>query len=63
MKPHRMPESLRQRHEVVATFGQAQMIRTLDGKCQLKGGTDVDRQKAKEWMVSFLPEALQYLER
>jgi hypothetical protein len=62
MKRNRLPESLRNRNEVVATFGQAQLIRTLNGECQLKGGTEPHRLKAKEWVAMFVPEALRYLE-
>jgi len=50
-------ESLRPREEVVATFGEAQLIRGQDGKCELRGGTPGDRQEAKEWILMFWHEA------
>ena len=43
--------------EVVAYFGQAQLIRYLDGKAELKGGTKEDQQTAREWMAMFWHEA------
>jgi hypothetical protein len=61
MKRNRLPESLWKRDEVIATFGQVQLIRTRDGKCQLKGGTKADRPKARKWVAMFVPEALRYL--
>jgi hypothetical protein len=44
--------------EVVAIFGQAQLIRYLDGKVELKGGTKEDRLAAKEWISLFWHEAV-----
>lgn len=51
-------ESLRPNDEVVARFGEAQLIRGQDGKCELRGGTPGDRQKAKEWISMFWHEAI-----
>jgi hypothetical protein len=44
--------------EVVAGWGQAQLIRYLDGKVELKGGTKEDRLAAQEWMALFWHEAV-----
>ncbi len=44
--------------EVVATWGQAQLIRYLDGKLELRGGSDQDRTEAKEWLSLFWHEAV-----
>jgi hypothetical protein len=41
------------RGEVVAAWGEAQLIRFLDGKCELRGGSKEDRAEAKEWMSLF----------
>jgi hypothetical protein len=47
MKMKRMLELLRPQEELIASFGQAQLVRTLDGKTEFRGGTAEDRQKAK----------------
>ena len=39
--------------EVVASFGQAQLVRFLDGKHTLRGGSNGDRSAAKEWISLF----------
>ncbi len=44
---------LRDRVEVIATFGQAQLVRTLDLKYELRGGTKEDRIAAREWISFF----------
>jgi len=41
---------------LIASFGQAQLARTLDGKSELRGGTAEDRQKAREWISMFWQE-------
>ena len=41
---------------MIASFGQAQLARTLDGKSELRGGTAEDRQKAREWISMFWHE-------
>jgi hypothetical protein len=44
--------------EVVAYFGQARLIKFLDGKLELRGGSDEDRAEAREWMSLFWHEAV-----
>jgi hypothetical protein len=44
--------------EVIAHFGQARLIRHLDGKLELKGGSRGDRTEAREWMSLFWHEAV-----
>jgi hypothetical protein len=44
--------------EVVASWGEAQLIRYLDGKTELRGGSDQDRAEAKEWISLFWHEAV-----
>jgi hypothetical protein len=39
--------------EVVASFGEAQLVRFLDGKCVLRGGSEKDRTAAKKWISLF----------
>jgi hypothetical protein len=38
--------------EVVAAWGQAQLIRYLDGRTELRGGSKEDRQAAQEWSLN-----------
>ena len=44
--------------EVVAGWGEAQLIKYLNGKVDLKGGTKEDRSAAHEWMSLFWHEAV-----
>jgi hypothetical protein len=44
--------------EVVALFGDAQLIKTLDCKFELHGGSREDRLAAREWISLFLHEAV-----
>jgi hypothetical protein len=44
--------------EVVASWGQASLIKYLDGKIVLKGGTKEDRLAAHEWVSLFWHEAV-----
>jgi hypothetical protein len=39
--------------EVLAYFGKARLVRKLDGKLGLIGGTDEDRTAAREWISMF----------
>jgi hypothetical protein len=44
--------------EVVATWGDAQLIKYLDRKLELKGGSKADRLAAHEWISLFWHEAV-----
>jgi hypothetical protein len=44
--------------EVMARFGNALLIRFLDGKLELSGGSNEDRATAREWMSMFWHEAV-----
>jgi hypothetical protein len=44
--------------KVIASFGEARLIKTLDGRLELKGGSREDRQAAQEWISMFLHEAV-----
>lgn len=44
--------------ETMATFGQARLVKKLNGKIELLGGTPDDRSAAKEWCSLFLHEAV-----
>ena len=44
--------------EVVVAWGQAELIKYLDGKVVLRGGTKEDRLAAHEWIFLFWHEAV-----
>ena len=44
--------------EVVASWGEARLIRYLDGKSELRGGSEKDRAEAREWISMFWHEAV-----
>ena len=44
--------------EVVASWGEARLIRYLDGKSELRGGSEKDLAEAREWMSMFWHESL-----
>jgi hypothetical protein len=44
--------------EVVASWGDAQLIRYLNGKTELRGGSEQDRAEAREWISLFWHEAV-----
>jgi len=44
--------------EVVASWGEAQLIKYLNGKTELRGGSKEDRAEAREWMSLFWHEAV-----
>jgi hypothetical protein len=44
--------------ELIASWGEAQLIKYLDGKAELKGGSEQDRAEAREWMSLFWHEAV-----
>jgi hypothetical protein len=44
--------------ELIASFGEARLVRDLDGKYKLLGGTPDDRTAAKEWISLFMHKAV-----
>ena len=44
--------------EVIASFGQAQIVKCLDGRYELRGGSKDDRMAAKEWIALFCHEVV-----
>ena len=44
--------------EVVASWGEAQLIKYLDGITELRGGSREDRLAAHEWISLFWHEAV-----
>ena len=43
--------------QVIGLFGEARLIRHLDGRLDLVGGSAADREEAKAWAKRFLPRA------
>ena len=43
---------------VLAAFGEAKLVKYLDGKLELKGGSNSDRIAAREWISLFMHEAV-----
>jgi hypothetical protein len=39
---------------VIATFGEANLVKDLDGRVQLVGGSPQDQQSARAWAARFL---------
>jgi hypothetical protein len=44
--------------ELIASWGEARLIKFLDGKVVLKGGAKEDRMEAREWISLFLNDAV-----
>ena len=44
--------------EVVASWGNAQLIKYLDGRSELRGGSKEDRAEAREWRSLFWHESV-----
>lgn len=40
--------------ELVATFGEARLVKTVEGKIALRGGSAEEQAQAREWMERFL---------
>ena len=51
-------DSRRDEGELVAGFGQARLVKTLDSKYELRGGSQEDRFAAREWISMFFHEAV-----
>ena len=39
--------------EAIAMFGEARLVKHLDGRLELRGGTEQDRADAHTWMKQF----------
>ena len=59
MKTSKLLEFLRRNEgELIAGFGEARLVKYLDGKIKLLGGSPDDRAAAREWCSLFLHEAI-----
>jgi hypothetical protein len=43
---------------VIATFGNARLVRNCEGKFELMGGSKDERAQAEEWISLFMHEAV-----
>ena len=44
--------------EVIAYFGKARLVKRLDCRFELRGGSHEDHSAAKEWISLFMHEAI-----
>ena len=44
--------------ELIASWGEARLIKYLDGKLVLKGGSKENRMEARKWISMFLNDAV-----
>lgn len=44
--------------ETIATFGRARLVRFCDGRLELRGGTEEDQARAREWISMFMHESV-----
>ncbi len=44
--------------QLIASFGDARLIKTSNGTLELRGGSNDDRTAAKEWISLFMHEAV-----
>ena len=51
-------DSTRDEGELVAGFGQARLVKTLDCRYELRGGSHEDRLAARVWISMFFHEAV-----
>jgi len=42
--------------EVLAVFGDARLVKHINGKIELRGGTVNDQREARAWAEEFIPE-------
>jgi hypothetical protein len=44
--------------EVIAIFGEARLIKTVDFKYELRGGSEGDHAEAQEWISLFMHDVV-----
>ena len=49
----RLFREIKNEGEIIACFGKARLVRKLDGKSELIGGSEQDRLAAREWISMF----------
>ncbi len=58
MRHRDRPQDLREGIEIIASVGQAQLVRTFDLKYELRGGTEEDRIALKKWISMFFRDVV-----
>ena len=53
---HLFPELEKSEGRLIASFGEARLVKSLRGTYQLIGGTQADRSQAFEWISLFMHE-------
>ena len=53
---HLVPELIENNAAIIAAFGNARLIKTSTGSCELVGGSLEDRALAGEWISLFMHE-------
>ncbi len=52
---------LREQQELIASFGDAEIVKQhLDGRLEIRGGTEEERARARVWMRQFLVKTSVY---
>ena len=56
MKQHSITPPLHHSNleEMIASWGQAKLMKDLDGNCRLVDGSEEDRAEAQEWIDKFI---------
>jgi hypothetical protein len=54
---NRIEDSDRETAEIIATFGEARLLKVND-TIVLRGGSMADRMEALEWLATFRPESV-----
>jgi hypothetical protein len=62
MKSKLLKEPPPAREEVIATFGEARLVR-VKGRVELRGGSMADRTEALEWLLVMMPDEAPRLRR
>jgi hypothetical protein len=44
--------------ELLASFGDAQLVKHLDGTCEIQGGSAEERGEARDWVSLFLQHVI-----
>lgn len=55
---HYLPDFGKSEGEVIAASGQPHLVKTLDCKYELRGGSTEDRTAAKEWISMFMHDVV-----
>jgi hypothetical protein len=55
---HLVPELIENDAAIIASFGNARLMKTSVGTCELVGGSQEDRALAGEWLSLFMHEVV-----